>query len=83
MDSFIIRQSWENYIRGYNPNMSSEDCNYILWEHTAFPMGGIKETENQIDEVMAKLKSGMTFRELDKERDEYISRELEKYKQTG
>ncbi|WP_226035728.1 hypothetical protein [Aquibacillus saliphilus] len=29
---------WYDVIRKYQPDATDDDCHYILWEHTAFPL---------------------------------------------
>ena len=81
MDSFVIRPTWENYIKGWDPNISLDQCTTLLWELTCFPFGSKEQVEEQIDEVMTSLKTGKTFMDLYEERDNEITNELKKYKE--
>lgn len=35
------RMTWAEVIRHYNPDATDEECEFILWEKTPFPMSSI------------------------------------------
>ena len=43
--------TWKDLVRKYFPNASDEECDFILWERTAFPLAGAKTVEEQIKEL--------------------------------
>lgn len=42
--------TWNDLIRKYIPKASDDECDYILWEKTCFPMGEYDVIEKQIQE---------------------------------
>lgn len=40
--------TWIELVKKYFPNASDEEADFILWEKTAFPMGGLKVVEEQL-----------------------------------
>lgn len=42
--------TWRDLVRKYFPNASDEECDFILWERTAFPVSSIETIEKQIIE---------------------------------
>jgi len=40
--------TWIGLVKKYFPNASDEEADFILWEKTSFPMGGLKEVEEQL-----------------------------------
>lgn len=42
--------TWHDTVRYYFPNATDEECDYILWEETCFPLSG-EETLKQLWEV--------------------------------
>lgn len=43
--------TWIELVKKYFPNVSDEEADFILWEKTAFPMGGLKVVEEQLKEL--------------------------------
>ena len=48
--------TWQELVRKYFPNASDEECDFILWNKTAFPMGRIETVEQQIQQYKKLLK---------------------------
>ena len=45
------RMTWIELVKKYFPNISDEEADFILWEKTAFPMGGLEMVEEQLKEL--------------------------------
>ena len=43
--------TWIELVKKYFPNVEDEEADFILWELTAFPMGGLKVVEEQLKEL--------------------------------
>lgn len=46
---------WERLVRKHIPNVTDEQCEYILWEKTTFPLGTIEEIEEKLVEYKQKV----------------------------
>ena len=44
--------TWIDLVRKYFPNASEEECDFILWNRTAFPMASAEAVEKQIKELL-------------------------------
>lgn len=42
--------TWRDLVRKYFPNASDEECDFILWNRTAFPFASVDIIEKQIKE---------------------------------
>jgi hypothetical protein len=43
--------TWIELVKEYFPNISDEEADFILWEQTAFPMGGFDVVRQQLQEL--------------------------------
>lgn len=43
--------TWWDLVRKYFPEATDEECEYILWEKTAYPMGNVNTVEQHIKEL--------------------------------
>jgi hypothetical protein len=48
--------TWNDLVRKYLPDATDKECDYILWEKTAFPLTDAEEVEEQIKEFVASIK---------------------------
>jgi len=46
------KKTWIDLVRDYFPNASDEECDFILWEKTAFPMCGFDKVKEQLEEYV-------------------------------
>lgn len=42
--------TWNDLVRKYFPDATDKDCDFILWETTAFPLVPAEEVERQLQE---------------------------------
>ena len=47
-EDVIGKLTWEEIMKKYKPDISSKEADFILWEHTSFPIGGGQEVLNHI-----------------------------------
>jgi hypothetical protein len=40
--------TWIELVKEYFPNATEAECDYILWEQTAFPVCGLNEVKRQL-----------------------------------
>ena len=43
--------TWKDLVRSYFPEASDDECDYILFNETAFPMGGLETVVKQLEEL--------------------------------
>lgn len=43
--------TWLELVKKYFPDVSDEEADFILWEKTAFPVGGLEVVEKQLKEL--------------------------------
>jgi hypothetical protein len=46
--------TWIELVKEFFPNISDEEADFILWEKTAFPMGGLEVVTQQLKELSDK-----------------------------
>jgi hypothetical protein len=42
--------TWNDLVRKYFPNANDKECDFLLWEKTAFPLVPVEEVEKQLQE---------------------------------
>jgi len=42
--------TWMDLVKKYFPNASEKECDFILWEKTAFPLCDLETVERQLQE---------------------------------
>lgn len=47
--------TWDDLVKKYFPEASDDECDYILWEKTCYPMGEVEVIEKQIEEYKDKI----------------------------
>ena len=45
------KRKWTDLVKEYFPEADREECDFILWECTAFPMADIDTVKNQLKEL--------------------------------
>ena len=50
--------TWRDLVRKHIPEATGEECNYILWNLTCFPLCGMEMVEAQIVDVAKVWKGG-------------------------
>ena len=52
--------AWLDYIKEFFPDVTEQQADFILWEKTAFPMGGKEMVEKQIRELAEKTNGDLS-----------------------
>ncbi|WP_303752923.1 hypothetical protein [Bacillus velezensis] len=42
--------TWIDLVRKYFPDANDKQCDFILWEKTAFPLASVETVESQLQE---------------------------------
>lgn len=43
--------TWSDLVRKYFPTATDRDADFVLWEHTCFPMGSAEDVEEQLKAI--------------------------------
>ncbi|APH36078.1 hypothetical protein J5M77_04105 [Bacillus amyloliquefaciens] len=47
--------TWIDLVRNYFPDANDKQCDFILWEKTAFPLASVEIIENQLQEYQTNM----------------------------
>lgn len=48
--------TWNDLVRKYFPNANDEECEFILWERTAYPFANVEEVEKELQKMKGAKK---------------------------
>lgn len=51
----MSRRTWFSLVREYFPNASDKQCDFILWEKTAFPFTGEETIRKHLQEYKDEM----------------------------
>ena len=70
-------KTWVDLVRDYFPDEDDKTCDCILWNLTAFPMGGLEIVKKQLEHAK-EIGLAATQKEADDEMETFLNRDRTK-----
>lgn len=59
--------TWIDLVRKYFPDANDKQCDFILWEKTAFPLASMETIRNQLQEYQTNMFADRRINRITKE----------------